>query len=86
MTNSTFLTTRPLRRDNNRAIHTTLYRVCCIEYTLGCLRTLNSIFRIPNAFFFFLAFKQFDKRETNTTFEKHMKTYTHSFHSHNLIA
>ena len=43
------------------AIHTTLYHVCCIEYSWMFLNAqiyAVCVFRIPNVFF--LAFKQFD--------------------------
>ena len=52
-----------LRRKIHLGNYTILYRVCCIEYTLGCLWTHNAmlycVFRTPNVFFF-LAFKRFD--------------------------
>ena len=63
----------------------------CIVYvvlnTFGCLWTRNSmlycVFRIPNVFF---SIQIIWKQKSNTTFEKHMKTHTHFYHSHNLIA
>ena len=51
------------------AIHTTLYRVYCIEY--NCM--IYCVFRIPNVFFF-LAFKQFDSTKPTQLF-KNLWTY-----------
>ena len=66
-------------------IHTTLYRVCYIEYTWLLLNAqFYAVLCILHSKSIFLTFKQFD--ETDTTFEKPMKPYAHFFHSHNLVA
>ena len=73
-----------------QAIHTTLFRVLCIEYTwLFVNAQFYAVLCISYSkciFFFFWHLNNLIARKTNITFEKHMKTYTHFFHSHNLIA
>ena len=66
------------------AIHTTLYRICCIEYTwLFVNIKFYAVLCISHSKCIFLALKQFDSTKPTLISKKHMKTYTHFFHSHN---
>ena len=68
------------------AIHMTLYRVCCIEYSwLFVKAQYYAVLWISHSKCIFLAFKQFDSPKP-TQILKNIWWHTDFFHSHNLIA